>query len=622
LSSKNCRVWDFTRQQFATSRDLIFLETVYPTADNFKASIIIDLDESKLQQLPRISIESINPAPKEPETSTPEARPIYDTIVVEKPPPPEIYSAVHESNSNTYSNDPLSYEDAVSRQDARQWLLAMKSELDSIQSNKTWELCYLPPGRKVIGSKWVFKTKRDGNNNFERYKARICAKGYSQVAGLDFEETFTPVVRIESVRALLAIAAFFNLYILHVDCKTAFLNGNSDLELYIQQPEGFINPKYPQKVLQLNKSLYGLKQAPRIWYLLLCSQIFNLGFQSCGSDSSIYYSPTQRIILAVYVNDILIFGKLKTACDSIYQALSKQFRMEYLGPPKTFLGLNIVRTATTISINQSGYIDRMLTRFKMSTCSPIHTPLNASLPLQKAQDSDKGADQTNYQELIGSLNHLAVYSRPDISFAVSKLSQFNSDPTTTHFRAAQHILRYLQATKDISITYGTSKDLTANRFADADWGSDRDDRKSVTGYVFMINNGPVSWTSHKQSTVATSTMEAEYMALSDASREVIARQQLFTDLNISIPIPRVYSDNQAALAIAQNPVHHQHSKHIDIRYHFIRHAVQNDQLIIDYVPTAAQTADLLTKALGPQAHARCIQGLFNAKENKGGNVGI
>jgi hypothetical protein len=166
------------------------------------------------------------------------------------------------------------------------------------------------------------------------------------------------------------------------------------------------------------------------------------------------------------------------------------------------------------------------------------------------------------------------------------------------------------------------KDLTANGFADADWGSDRDDRKSVTGYVFMINNGPVSWTSHKQSTVATSTMEAEYMALSDASREAIARQQLFTDLNISIPIPRLYSDNQAALAIAQNLVHHQRSKHIDIRYHFVRHTVQNDQLTIDYVPTAAQTADLLTKALGPQAHTRCIQGLFYAKENKGGNVGI
>jgi hypothetical protein len=193
---------------------------------------------------------------------------------------------------------------------------------------------------------------------------------------------------------------------------------------------------------------------------------------------------------------------------------------------------------------------------------------------------------------------------------VSKLAQFNSDPTQLHLRAAQHVLRYLQGTKDLAITYGNAKDLTPKGFADADWGSDKDDRKSMTGYVFIINNGPVSWTSHKQTTVATSTMEAEYMSLSDASREAIARQHLYTDLNIQDSIPLLYSDNQAALAIAQNPVHHQRSKHIDIRYHFIRNAVQNDQVIIDYVPTAGQTADILTKALGPQQHSKCIVGLY------------
>jgi hypothetical protein len=224
-------------------------------------------------------------------------------------------------------------------------------------------------------------------------------------------------------------------------------------------------------------------------------------------------------------------------------------------------------------------------------------------------------DQTHYQELIGSLNHLAVYSRPDISFAVSKLAQFNSDPTLIHLRSAQHVLRYLQGTKDLAITYGNAKDLTPKGFADADWGSDKDDRKSMTGYVFIINNGPVSWTSHKQTTVATSTMEAEYMSLSDASREAIARQQLYMDLNIQISTPLLYSDNQAALAIAQNPVHHQRSKHIDIRYHFIRNAVQNDQVKIDYVPTANQTADILTKALGPQQHVRCIEGLYGRKSS-------
>lgn len=403
------------------------------------------------------------------------------------------------------------------------------------------------------------------------------------------------------------------------------MNGKSDLKLYIQQPEGFIDKRYPRKVLRLNKSLYGLKQAPRIWYLLLCSQIYALGFLACGSDTSIYYSASQQIFLAVYVDDILIFGKNKFACDGVYNALSKQFRTEYLGAPKTFLGLNIIQTSTTISINQTGYIDRILARFKMSNCAPASTLLNASLPLQKAYESDKWTNQTNYQELIGSLNHLAVYSRPDISFAVSKLAQFNSEPTITHLRAAQHVLRYLRATKDLSITYGNASNLTTVGYADADWGSDKDDRKSTTGYVFMINNGPVSWTSRKQTTVATSTMEAEYMALSDASREAIARQQLFTDLDVPTTSPVLYSDNQAALTIAQNPVHHQRSKHIDIRYHFIRDTVQNDKITIDYIPTAQQTADILTKALGPQLHGKCLHGLYRRMKqetNKGGNVGI
>ena len=220
----------------------------------------------------------------------------------------------------------------------------------------------LPANRQVISTKWVLKKKRDGNNNIIRYKVHVVIKGYSQIAGLDFTETFAPVVRIESIRTLLAIAAFYNLYILHADAKTAFLNGNSDLELYVEQPEGFLDRSYPNKVLRLRKSLYGLKQAPRIWYLLLCQHILNLGFKSCESDPSIYINIEKSIILSVYVDDILIFGLNQRSCETIFQQLSSQFKMQNLGPPKTFLGLNITRNASanTISINQIGYIHRML----------------------------------------------------------------------------------------------------------------------------------------------------------------------------------------------------------------------------------------------------------------------
>ena len=491
----------------------------------------------------------------------------------------------------------------------------MIAEMESIISNKTWTLCDLPPGRKSIGTKWVFKIKVDGNNNIERYKCRIVAKGYSQIAGLDFDQTFAPVVRIESIRCLLALGAYHNLHMLHIDCKTAFLNGQSDLELYVDQPEGFIDERYSNKVFRLNKSLYGLKQAPRIWYLLLCSAITSLGFTALESDPSIYMSRQTNVIVAVYVDDILVLAPNSNLSTEVYHGLAKHFKVENKGPPRTFLGLNIIRNARYLAINQTGYIHRMLERFKMTGAYTAETPMDASLPLLKAQENDRLANVQEYQELVGSLNHASIFSRPDISFAVSQLSQFLTKPTATHMVAARRVLRYLKGSTTLSIVYQFRhpSNLNIYGFTDASWAGDKNDRKSVTGYIFMIAGGAVSWTSHKQSTVAQSTLEAEYMALSDASREAIARSHLFHELSINIPSPLLVSDNQGALAIAENPTNYQRAKHIDLRYHFIRHALENGQIRIDYVHTAQQPADALTKALGPQKFQHLL-GLMNLRK--------
>ena len=323
-------------------------------------------------------------------------------------------------------------------------------------------------------------------------------------------------------------------------------------------------------MLRLNKSLYGLKQAPRIWYLLLCNFIQSLDFRALDSDPSIYYSPTRDVILAVYVDDILIFGPNKQACEEVFNLLQKQFKMQDLGYPKTFLGLNIIRYDNgSISINQNGYIDRILARFQMSDVISAKVPLDPSLPLLKATPLDKCIELKLYQELIGSLNHLAVFSRPDISNAVSQLSQFLQDPTETHMKAARHVLRYLKGTRNLSITYGRTQELHILGFSDANWGGDKNDRKSTTGYLYMVNNGAVSWTSHKQSTVTTSTMEAEYMALSDAAHEAIARSQLYGEFLLKLPPPMILSDNQGALDITEDHTNYQKAKHIDIRYHFV-----------------------------------------------------
>ena len=250
---------------------------------------------------------------------------------------------------------------------------------------------------------------------------------------------------------------------------------------------------HPRKVLRLNKSLYGLKQAPRIWYLLLCSVILSLDFISLETDHSIYFSPTRRVILAVYVNDILIFGLNNLACNTVFNLLRKHFKMQDHGYPKTFLGLNIVRHKNgAISIDQSGYIDRMLSRFQMTNAVSAKVPLDPSLHLLKTTPLEKRADVKLYQEIIGSLNHLSVFSRPDISNAVSQLSQFMQDPSETHMKAARHILRYLKGTRNFSITYERSQELRILGYADTNWRGDKNDRKSTTGYRNLINNGAVS----------------------------------------------------------------------------------------------------------------------------------
>ena len=291
----------------------------------------------------------------------------------------------------------------------------MHEELQGLEELNTWVLCKLPVGKKAIGLKWLYKMKVDGTGKFENYKSRLVAKGYAQIAGLDFDETWAPVVRIESVRTLLAIAAMNGLVIIHMDARHAFLHGDSDFELYVEQPEGFVDQGWPTAVLRLNKSLYGLKQAPRIWYLLLCETICSLGFEVSVTDPSIYFHSQLGMILAVYVDDILVCGPSEFICQEFYKAISQFFRMKDKGPVSSFLGMNITQTPEYIAINQIGYIDRMLERFQMVNCKPAKTPLESSLPLRRATATDKRTDQKSYQELTGSLNHAAVFSRPDIA---------------------------------------------------------------------------------------------------------------------------------------------------------------------------------------------------------------
>jgi len=518
---------------------------------------------------------------------------------------------VNSTNSTVQIDDKPAYEDAIQSPNKSKWISAMRDEIRSIVQNQTWRLVNHPPGRKAIGVKWVLAVKRDAKGAILKYKARLVVKGYSQEFGFDFDETYAPVVRIEHVRILFALAAYFNLPVIHLDAKNAFLHGQSDFAIYIEQPPGFENPAHPNSVLLLLKSLYGLKQAFRIWYLALYDAIINLGFESSEFDPCIFISYRWHLLLAIYVDDILVMGP-QVKCDKFANQLSRQFRITNQGHVSSFLGINVERRNGMILLNQIGYIDRMAKRFQLESCNPTSTPLDHSLPLLKAESDTPRANETLYRELTGSLNHLAICTRPDTSLSISKMSQFNQDPTVTHHNAARQILKYAKTTKHYSIKYGgIKKTLRIDSYADADWGSNLVDRKSTTGYIFMMNGGPISWTSRKQSTVALSTMEAEYMALSDAARELLAHLTFFRTVSVELspPSPVLYTDNKAAESIAKHEPEYQRSKHIDIRYHFLRDHYEKETFNIQHVPGTEQIADILTKPLSKFKHQAIVQAL-------------
>ena len=521
-------------------------------------------------------------------------------------------------------SEPQSLAEALASSQSDKWSEAIAQELESLNKNGTWHIVPRPRNRKIIGTKYVFKLK-DSETPNPRYKARLVAQGYNQIPGIDYTDTFSPVVKATSIRLLLALAAEYALHIHQFDVETAFLNPNIDHEVYVEQPPNY-KTTYPSQdyVLKLNKALYGLKQSPLLWSKDLKSALLNLNYQQSDADESIFIlrtSPTKFIIIAVYVDDILAFAKTTDEINNIFSQLSKRFTLRNLGPVKKFLGIDFQRPHPTgpIFISQSTYARRILHKFGMQNCNPTKAPFENQCQLHKRTEKEQPADPEVYRQMIGSFMHLAIISRPDIAFTVSALSKFNSDPSIHHLLAAKHLLRYIQGTKDFGLRFYTTTstrnpDISPFGFSDASYASDPDDRKSISGYVFFLANTPISWSAHKQSVVALSTMEAEYIALSDAAKEAIFLRKLLSSLQIHVSSPTlIKTDSDAALDHVKNNIKHPRTKHIDTRHHYIR-SVYGTQIDIQHVPAADQTADILTKPLGTVKHLEACQ-LLNLSFN-------
>lgn len=488
--------------------------------------------------------------------------------------------------------------EALNSDEAEQWKKAMADEYQSFCKNKCWTLVEKPKNHKAVQCKWVFKKKKGLNGEVLRYKARLVAKGYTQKYGIDYHETFSPVVRYSTIRMLLAIAAEFNMDIDQMDVTTAFLNGDLQENVFMEQPEGFEIKGKENMVYKLNKAIYGLKQAAKSWYEKINSVLTQkLSFKKLCSEPCVYVKNIKGnlMILTLYVDDILIFSSCsKEDKDNLKKELMKEFEMKDFGSVNHILGMQIRRQNGMITIDQSSYIKNILERFKMENCKPVKTPMETGLKLDKIEGESGKYD---YRNLIGCLMYVAVCTRPDIAHVVSVLSQFNNCYGEIHWKAAKRVLRYLKGTLDYCLTFKKSG-LKITSFVDADWAGNTIDRRSYTGYVFKIGSNVVSWESRKQRTVALSSTEAEYMALSDACKESLFICTFLTEcLGSKVNHIVMYNDNQSAQKLCNSSLFHSRTKHIDVRHHFIRQVVNDGIISIKYCPTDDMMADVLTKAL-------------------------
>ena len=472
--------------------------------------------------------------------------------------------------------------------------------------NETWELVDLPEGREAVDCKWVFKLKHSCDGRVERFKGRLVAKGYSQKHGLDYDETFSPVVRHQSIRALLAYGVQNGMLIHQMDVVTAFLNGELEEDIYMKQPKGYVVPGKEHMVCKLKKSIYGLKQASRCWNRAFHNHMEQIGFRSCSADPCVYIRAENSVsIVAVYVDDLIILTSTQEEMDSVKADLEEKFRMKDMGLLHYCLGITIVQNGghKCIWMHQNQYILGMLRRYGMADAKPSPTPADLSVKLVKCDDTSKSIDRVVYQSMVGSLLYVAMATRPDIAHAVGVVSKFSSNPTQAHLTAVKRIMRYLKGTTDLGLKY-TADSGNLIGYSDADWAGCLDDRHSTTGNLFLLSGGAISWMSKKQAVVALSTSEAEYIALSSATQEAVWLRRLLAELGAPNSSVVLMEDNQGAIALAKNPIAHSRTKHIDIRYHYVREAVQDGLIELQYCPTNEMTADLLTKPLPKETFQR------------------
>lgn len=493
------------------------------------------------------------------------------------------------------AEDPETFEEAAKYE---KWRKAMEAEMQSINDNNTWELVDVPAGVKVIGVKWVYKTKLNEKGEVDKLKARLVAKGFHQTYGVDFYEVFAPVARWDTIRLILGLAAREGWVVLQLDVKSAFLQGELSEDVFVEQPKGFEVDGESEKVYKLKKALYGLRQAPRAWYSRIESYFASEGFKKCYCEHTLFIKTEKEgvLILSLYVDDLIYTSNSATMLEEFRSAMEKEFAMTDLGKIKYFLGVEVTQNEKGIFICQKKYAEETLKKYGMEDCNSVRNPMVRGIKLSK-EGSGGRVDPTSFKQLVGSLRYLTA-TRPDMIYSVNMVSRFMESPTEQHLAAAKRILRYVKGTSDFGIQYGRGKNAGLVGYVDSDYAGDEDDRKSTTGYTFMFGGGAISWASKKQPIVTLSTTEAEYVAAAYGACQAVWLRNVLIDIGFDQKEEMtLFCDNSSAIKLSRNPVLHGRSKHISVRYHFLRDLVAEGTIKLEYCSTHEQISDIMTKAV-------------------------
>ena len=493
------------------------------------------------------------------------------------------------------TQEPNSIKDALKHPG---WNNAVNEEMRTIHMLHTWSLVPPTEDMNILGCKWVFKTKLKPDGSVEKLKARLVAKGFDQEEGLDYLETFSPVVRTATIRLVLDIATAKEWDIKQLDVTNAFLHGELNEPVFMHQPPGFMDPEKPSHVCRLTKALYGLKQAPRAWFDTFSNFLIDFGFTCCKSDPSLftYHKDGKTLVLLLYVDDILLTGSDQV--DQLLKSLNSRFSMKDLGPPKYFLGVEIEAHSGGLFLHQTAYAKDILHQAAMSNCNSMPTPLPQQID---NLNSDLFSEPTYFRSLAGKLQYLTI-TRPDIQYAVNFVCQRMHAPTVSDFGLLKRILRYLKGTINMGLHIRKDQNLALSAYSDSDWAGCKETRRSTTGFCSLLGPNLISWSAKRQQTVSKSSTEAEYRALTAVAQELTWLSLLLRDLGISQSHPTlVRCDNLSAVYLTANPALHNRSKHFDTDYHYIREQVALGLIETKHISATLQLADIFTKPLPRKA---------------------